>query len=107
MRRRAAMLRCWGRILTSAKAEASLVTVLLPVNRPPDLLPFTVRSVQAQTVQAFELFIVCDGPPRATVDAAHELAIGDARIRVFDSPKGERNGEVHRHTALQEARGAF
>lgn len=84
-----------------------LFTVLLPVHRPPQLLPFAVRSVLAQSVQDFELYIVCDGAPEETVRQAHELADGDPRIRVFSFPKGERHGEAHRHTVLEEARSRF
>jgi glycosyltransferase involved in cell wall biosynthesis len=80
-------------------------TILLPVVRPPDLLPFAVASVLGQAERRFELMIVCDGAPRETVAAARHLAATDDRIRVFDFPKGERHGEAHRHTALGEARG--
>lgn len=82
-------------------------TILLPVIRLPDLLPFAVGSVLAQVEQRFEIFIVCDGAPPETVAAARALAAGDDRIRVFAFPKGERHGEAHRHTALAEARGQY
>jgi hypothetical protein len=80
-------------------------TVLLPVHRPPDLLPFAVRSVLDQARQDFELFIVCDGAPEATVAAARGFAEEDPRVRVFAHPKGERNGEAWRHQALEQAAG--
>lgn len=82
-------------------------TVLLPVNRPPALLPFAVRSVLAQSRAALELFIICDGAPAETVEAAQALAAGDPRVRVFAHPKGERNGEAWRHQALQQASGLY
>ena len=91
----------------SPEMDAPLFTVLLPVNRPPELLPLAVESVLAQSEPRFELFIVCDGPPRATVACAEDWAARDPRIRVFDLPKGERHGEAHRHRALAEARGAY
>ena len=34
-----------------------------------------------------------------------ELTAADPRVRWFDNPKGPRHGELHRHAALQEARG--
>jgi glycosyltransferase involved in cell wall biosynthesis len=86
---------------------APAFTILLPIHRPPHLLPFAVASVQAQTRQDFELFIICDGAPEATVAAAAELAAADPRIRVFAHPKGERHGEGYRHQALQQARGTY
>jgi len=80
-------------------------TVLAPVHRPPDLLPFAVRSVLDQSRQDFELFIVCDGAPDATVEAARGFEAQDPRVRAFVHPKGERHGEAYRHLALQAARG--
>lgn len=82
-------------------------TVLLPVHRPPTLLPFAVRSVLAQSCAALELFIICDGTPAETVAAAQGFAAADPRVRVFVHPKGERNGEAWRHLALQEASGRY
>lgn len=80
-------------------------TVLAPIHRPPDLLPFAIRSVLGQTRHDFELFIICDGAPEATAEAARAFAAQDRRIRAFVHPKGQRHGEAWRHLALQEARG--
>ena len=82
-------------------------TVLLPVNRPPALLPFAVESVLAQTRGDFELVILCDGAPAETVAAARTFAARDARVRVKVHEKGEHRGERWRHLALTEARGHF
>lgn len=84
-----------------------LFTVLLPVHRPPTLLPLAVRSVLAQSLGAFELFIICDGAPAETVAVAEAFARSDPRVRVFAHPKGERNGEAWRHLALQGAAGRY
>ncbi len=61
----------------------------------------------AQTFRDFELCIVSDGAPPETLACARALAAEDARIQVFDFPKGERHGEAHRHTVLQQAAGQF
>jgi glycosyltransferase involved in cell wall biosynthesis len=82
-------------------------TVLLPVHRPPPLLPNAIASVLAQERQDFELFVICDGAPPETAEMARHHAATDGRIRVFEHPKGERNGEIYRHQALQQARGDF
>jgi len=87
--------------------SAPLFTVLLPVHRPPALLPFAVRSVLAQSCAALELFIICDGAPAETVAAAEAFAAADPRVRVFAHPKGERNGEAYRHLALEQASGRY
>jgi glycosyltransferase involved in cell wall biosynthesis len=82
-------------------------TILLPIVRSPELMEFAVQSVLAQTRADFELFVICDGAPPETVAAASAAAAADARVRVFPFPKGERHGEEHRHTVLQQARGSF
>lgn len=87
--------------------DEPLFTILLPIVRPPDLLPFAVASVQAQSEPRFELMIISDGAPRETLAVARRMAVADHRIRVFDFPKGARHGEAHRHTVLEQARGRF
>jgi hypothetical protein len=89
----------------SALGGLPLFTVLLPVHRPPDLLPFAIESVLAQRERRFELFVVCDGTPPETVRVAESYAARDPRVRVLAFPKGERHGERHRHTALEQASG--
>lgn len=84
-----------------------LFTILLPVNRNADLITYAIQSVLAQTIQNFELFIICDGAPSDTTACAQLFAEKDRRISVFSFPKGERHGEVHRHTALQQAKGKY
>lgn len=82
-------------------------TVLIPTHNHADTLRYAVRSVLWQTCQEFELFIVGDGVQDRTREIVAELAAEDARIRFFDFPKGDRNGELHRYRALQEANGRF
>ena len=69
--------------------DAPTFTVLAPIHRPPDLLPFAIRSVLDQTRSDFELFIICDGAPEATAEAARAFAAQDRRIRAFVHPKGD------------------
>lgn len=80
-------------------------TVLIPTHNHGPLLRLAATSALAQTVADLEVFIVLDGPDAATRAAAEEVARSDTRVRLFPNPKGERNGEAHRHVALQEARG--
>jgi succinoglycan biosynthesis protein ExoW len=84
-----------------------LFTIILAINRPPLLLPFAIESALRQTVQDFELFIVCDGAPEETVKLAETYAAGDDRIKVYPFPKGQRHGEAHRDTALKDARSTY
>jgi glycosyltransferase involved in cell wall biosynthesis len=82
-------------------------TILLPVHRPPALLPFAIESILAQEREDFELLVVCDGAPKETVDYARFVAKRDARVRVSAHAKGERHGEAYRHQALEEAEGTL
>ena len=86
---------------------APLFTIILAVHRPPVLLPFAIESALRQTVQDFELFIVCDGAPEETVQCAKVYSARDGRIRVYSFPKGLRHGEAHRDTALKDARSSY
>jgi glycosyltransferase involved in cell wall biosynthesis len=86
---------------------APAFTILLPIHRPPVLAPYAVQSVLRQSRQDFELFIVCDGAPQATVEIARRFEAEDRRVRAFVHPKGARHGETYRHAALQQARGRF
>ncbi len=85
----------------------TLFTILLPVHRNADLITYAIKSVLAQTIQDFELFIICDGAPSDTVTSAQSFANQDHRISVFPFPKGERHGEAYRHIALQQAKGKY
>jgi glycosyltransferase involved in cell wall biosynthesis len=80
-------------------------TVLIPTHNHGQTLAHAVASVQTQTLQDLELFIVGDGVTDETRDCIAELAKEEPRIRFFDFPKGPRKGEIHRHNALNEATG--
>ena len=82
-------------------------TILLPVHRPPVLLPIAVDTVLTQNYENFELFIVCDGAPPATGAYTRDLERQDSRVRAFVHPKGERHGEAWRHAALEHASGRY
>ncbi len=82
-------------------------TILLPVHRAPALLPYAVETVIGQSESSWELFIICDGAPAATVEVARAFAARDSRIQAFAFEKGQRLGEAHRHLVLQQARGEF
>lgn len=84
-----------------------LFTVQLAIHRPPHLLPFAVETVLAQTLESFELVIICDGAPTETVEQAKMLAEQDGRIEVRAFPKGARRGEEHRAEVLRTARGRY
>lgn len=82
-------------------------SILLPVIRPPDMLPYAIRSVLAQTDPDFELCVICDGAPPETVEVARGFAAMDPRVHVFAFAKGLRHGEAHRAAVLEGAQAQF
>jgi glycosyltransferase involved in cell wall biosynthesis len=81
------------------------VTVLLPTHDHASTLPFALESVQRQSVEDLEILVVGDGVGDDTREVVAKRSAEDDRIRFLDRPKGERNGERHRHQALSAARG--
>jgi glycosyltransferase involved in cell wall biosynthesis len=80
-------------------------TVVVPTfDHGPTLLR-SVPSALGQTVEDVEVFVIGDGVPDVTREIMAELVRSDGRVRFFDNPKGPRHGELHRHAALQHARG--
>jgi glycosyltransferase involved in cell wall biosynthesis len=80
-------------------------TVIVPTYRHGPTLYHSVRTALAQTVVDIEVLIVGDGVDAVTRDVAADLQRRDRRVRFMEFPKGPRNGEIHRHAALTEARG--
>lgn len=64
------------------------VSVLMLTHNHGAYLQQAIASVQAQSLQAWELLIGEDGSSDDTGRIAREAALADARIRVFDSPGG-------------------
>lgn len=83
-------------------------TIVLPTtgNRGA-LLPYSIGSIQNQTIQDFEIFIIGDGLADETKEKISGMMAKDSRIRLFDHPKHERRGEPYRHQALQQADSDF
>jgi glycosyltransferase involved in cell wall biosynthesis len=82
-----------------------VATVVLPTHDHSPLLRLSLRTVQEQTVQDIEIFVIGDGVPDETRELVAEIGRDDPRVRFFDNPKGPRSGEVHRAAALAEAGG--
>lgn len=80
-------------------------SVLIPTHEHAATLPLSVASVQAQAGDDVEILIVGDGVNDELRRVVGRLQASDPRIQFFDFPKGPRNGEIHRHKVLQQARG--
>jgi hypothetical protein len=75
-------------------------TILIPTHDHAAFLPIAVRSALAQRSADVEVIVVGDGVGDDTRKVMTPFR-GDRRVRFLDLPKGERNGERHRHDALQ------
>jgi Glycosyl transferase family 2 len=82
-----------------------VATVVIPTHDHSSLLGLSLRTVQEQTVEDLEIFVIGDGVPDESRELIRAAQDADSRIRFFDNPKGPRNGEIHRAAALTEARG--
>jgi hypothetical protein len=89
----------------SARTTLPSVSVLLPTHDHADTILRAIASAQAQTVPVLEILVVGDGVPDRTRALMAELTRKDPRVRFFDFEKGPRNGEIHRHPVMAEARG--
>lgn len=64
-----------------------IVSVIIPSYNAKSYLEQTIRSVQAQTMQEWELFVIDDGSKDDSVQIAHRLAKDDPRIHVLENEK--------------------
>ena len=68
------------------ESEQPLVSVVMPVWNRAEQVMRAVRSVQAQTLQHWELVVVDDGSTDGTLDVLHAAAAEDPRIVVVAAP---------------------
>ena len=80
-----------------------LASIIVLTHDRSTLLPLSVASALAQTVSDIEVLILGDGVTEETRASATELT-SDPRVRFLDYPKGPHRGEIHRDTAIREAR---
>jgi len=78
-------------------------TVILPTLNRASTLPFALASVQTQSVQSLEIFVVLDGATAACRNPAASIARTDNRIRVLDLPKGQGGGAENVDHAVMHA----
>lgn len=84
----------------------TLVSIVTPAYRAAHFIGETIRSVQAQTYQDFEMLVVDDCSPDDTAAIVESFSAGDPRIRLLRQPT---NGgpAAARNRALAEARGRW
>lgn len=83
-----------------------LVSIIMPSYNCGKYVEQTIRSVQAQTYQNWEIIFVDDCSKDDTMPKVMAMMEKDARIRVFQNPQNS-GAAVSRNTALRNARGRW
>ena len=81
------------------------VSIIIPVYNIKTLLPRCVASLQAQTWQDFEVWLVDDGSTDGSGPLCDELAVKDARIHVLHKENGGQG--LARDLGLDHAQGEY
>ena len=81
------------------------VSVIVPVYNIKTLLPRCVASLQAQTWQDFEVWLVDDGSTDGSGELCDEYAVKDARIHALHKENGGQGSA--RDLGLDHARGEY
>jgi len=84
----------------------ALVSIITPTYNSDEFILQTIRSVQSQTYQNWELIIVDDASKDSTVQKIEKLVHEDSRI-IFFRLESNRGPGIARQRALDEARGQF
>lgn len=86
--------------------EKDLVSIITPTFNSSAFIKDTIKSIQAQTYQNWELLITDDCSNDSTVDIIREYMKSDDRIKLF---RLERNsgGGVSRNNSIEKSRGRY
>ena len=83
-----------------------LVSIIMPSYNCGQFIEETIRSVQAQTYQNWEIIFMDDCSPDNTISIINVLREKDNRIRFFQN-KANSGAAVSRNNALREAKGRW
>ena len=83
-----------------------LVSFVIPIYDRTDLLRAAIASTLRQTISAFEVILVTDGSPPATLAVVNEFR-ADPRVKIFNYPVSSGNAVRGRNKGILEARGKY
>ena len=83
-----------------------LVSIIMPTYNCGCFITESIRSVQVQTYQNWELIIVDDCSEDGTIGIVQDIQKGDHRIHVFSNAQNS-GAAVSRNVALREAKGRW
>lgn len=82
-------------------------TIIVPTHNHRNLLAFSLKSIQAQTIQDFSVEIIGDGADRETAKIAKRFVKKDPRFHFYDFPKSLRTGEEYRDELLKRVQSKY
>lgn len=86
--------------------DSPLVSVIMPAFNAEDFIEAAVNSVVSQKYSNWELFIIEDASPDATLSRAEELAKTDPRIKLLRNEENSGAG-ISRNKGIKAAQGDF
>jgi teichuronic acid biosynthesis glycosyltransferase TuaG len=83
-----------------------LVSIITPVYKAEKFIEDTIKSVQNQSYQNWEMILVNDLSPDKSVDIINRMAEADSRIRLIHLEKNS-GAAIARNTAIKNSKGRF
>lgn len=83
-----------------------LVSFVIPIYDRTDVLRTAIASTLSQTISTFEVILVTDGSPPATLAVVNEFRT-DPRVKIFHYPLSSGNAVRGRNKGILEARGKY
>jgi glycosyltransferase involved in cell wall biosynthesis len=106
LRRRWAMQRIERYFPAQKDFVPPLVTFIIPIYDRTSVLREAICSALGQSLQVFEVILVTDGSPPATLSVVEEFR-ADPRVRIFNYPVSSGNAVRGRNKGILEARGRY
>lgn len=78
------------------------IAIICPTFNHQDSLYASLKSVQQQTLQDFEVHVIGDGSPLRTREIMAEICASDSRFHFQAYPKDKRHAEIRRHELIQK-----
>lgn len=92
---------------TDQNPDAPLVSIIVPAYNAAGCIGHTIRSVQAQTHENWEMLITDDGSTDGTAEAVEAAAAADPRVRLFRFEKNTGLAAKARNNSMVHAHGEF
>jgi glycosyltransferase involved in cell wall biosynthesis len=80
-------------------------TVIIPTFGNAKFTRWAIKSVQNQSVEDIEIYIICDGSPEHMITFFKAMGKDDPRIKVITYPKSPRHGEPYRDIIIKRSTG--